>query len=308
MLTKLRQIAAKIEVTEGTAETLAAADAGLLVSEPTFEAVIPKTERNVATHQLGRFRKVVGAQIARMTFKAELKGSGTAGTAPALGKYLKACGMSETVVAVTSVTYAPLTQAVPSLTIAGYFDGVFKSLVGARGKYRLIGRIGEHIIVEMEWMGRYVAVTDVAMLSGVTYDTTTEPQPLLSAAFSAHGFAGKLNSIDIDYNNTLTAREDASLASGIISHTITDREMTGSFNVEEELVATEDYWGKNLSGVEGALTYTLTGAAGNIVTVAGTDLQYQQAAENDREGVSGLQMDFALDRNTGDDGFSIAFT
>ena len=56
------------------------------------------------------------------------------------------------------------------------------------------------------------------------------------------------------------------------------------------------------------MTYTLNGGAGNIVTVAGTKLQYQQAAENDREGVAGLQMDFALDRNTGDDGFSIAFT
>ncbi|MCH7859513.1 MAG: hypothetical protein IID14_07425, partial [Candidatus Marinimicrobia bacterium] len=233
MLTKLRQIAAKIEVTEGTAETLAAADGGLLVSDPKFEAVIPKAERNVVTDTFGRFRKVVGTQIARLTFKTELKGSGTAGTAPAIGKYFKACGMLETVVASTSVAYTPLTAAVPSLTVGGYFDGMLKQLVGARGKYRLIGRIGEHVIIEMEWMGRYVAPTDVAMLSGVTYDTTTEPQPLLSAAFSAHGFAGKLSSIDIDYNNTLSAREDASLASGIISHFITDREISGSFNVEE---------------------------------------------------------------------------
>jgi hypothetical protein len=41
-----------------------------------------------------------------ITFDVELSGSGTAGTAPAFGPLLKAAGLSETVVAITSVTYA----------------------------------------------------------------------------------------------------------------------------------------------------------------------------------------------------------
>jgi hypothetical protein len=41
-----------------------------------------------------------------ITFDVELAGSGSAGTAPAFGPLLKAAGLSETVVAVTSVTYA----------------------------------------------------------------------------------------------------------------------------------------------------------------------------------------------------------
>ncbi|MCK7495178.1 MAG: hypothetical protein MZW92_31855 [Comamonadaceae bacterium] len=54
----------------------------------------------------------------QLTFDVEIKGSGAAGTAPELGVLLKGCGFGETVVAVTSVTYAPAprvrTRASPS--------------------------------------------------------------------------------------------------------------------------------------------------------------------------------------------------
>ena len=49
-------------------------------------------------------------QRVEVTFEVEMAGSGTAGTAPAFGPLLKACGNSETIVTDTSVTYAPSKQ------------------------------------------------------------------------------------------------------------------------------------------------------------------------------------------------------
>ena len=43
-----------------------------------------------------------------LDFEVELAGSGAAGTAPAWGPLIRACGMSETITAATDVKYAPV--------------------------------------------------------------------------------------------------------------------------------------------------------------------------------------------------------
>ena len=52
-----------------------------------------------------------------VTFGAELSGSGSAGTASALSPLLKSCGLSESIVSSTSVTYAPVSASFSSCTI-----------------------------------------------------------------------------------------------------------------------------------------------------------------------------------------------
>src|SRR3989304_4563589 len=108
VLTRRGVIAAKIEATEGTAETLVGSDANFLVIDPKFTANIALNKRLNIAESLSQFAAVPGAQMAEITFGVELKGAGGAGATPALGKLLKACGFSETVVASTSVTYDPI--------------------------------------------------------------------------------------------------------------------------------------------------------------------------------------------------------
>jgi len=100
MLTKRRVIAAKIEASEGTGETLSASDGGILAIEPKVEVDIKMNPRDPVMATLSKLADVPGAQLARVTFKAELKGAGSAystSNLPALSPYLRACGMSETV-------------------------------------------------------------------------------------------------------------------------------------------------------------------------------------------------------------------
>lgn len=308
--TRRSVLGGKIEVTPGTPETLAGTDANNLPMDLKFDLEAPLFERKIFDNSISQFQPIVGTRKATVTMKLELKGSGTAGTAPALGKFLKACGMTETVVAVTSVTYAPNTDSPqPSLTIGMYRDGLRKQAAGCRGTFKYSAKNGEPGMLEFTFQGLYDGVTDQTILvpSGVE---TTVPRPLLSALFQFHAFAGKIASIDFDMNNTVAMREDANTASGFIGALITSRDAKGTITPEEELVATLDWYGRMLAGTAGNFTFKHPGSAGNIVTTTCPAAIITKVTEQDRNGLAALGVDFALVRSVaaGNDEMSIAFT
>jgi len=304
-------LAAKAEVTEGTAIALAGADANNLIMEPRFEGNISMFKREFLDNSLSKFKMVSGTRLGRITFKCEVKGSGAAGTAPAFGKLLIACGFGETVVPATSVTYAPTSTLanITTLTIALYKDGLRKALKGCRGNVKYSAKVGEPGVLEFEFVGVYDAVTDVAMLTPSGVETTV-PVPLMSAVFSVAGFSAFCSQIAFDMSNTLEPRTDMNAVAGYISTLLTNREPKGSFDPEDELVATHDFYGRWLANTTGALTWKHAGSAGNICTFTAPACQYTKIAENDRNGIATLGADFLLARSAaaGNDELSIAFT
>jgi hypothetical protein len=96
----------------------------------------------------------------------ELAGSGTAGTAPAYGSILKACGFSETIVASTSVTYAPVSSSFSSVTIYYNVDGVRHKLTGCRGTFTLNGTVGDIPYIEFHDDRDLQCPTDHTALAG----------------------------------------------------------------------------------------------------------------------------------------------
>ena len=81
LLKRKRILAAKIEATPGTAETLAAADAAFNVYEVTVQHEIEKTARE-GQGSFGHLPSTSGAHKGRITFKTDLGWDGTA-TEPA---------------------------------------------------------------------------------------------------------------------------------------------------------------------------------------------------------------------------------
>lgn len=304
-------VAAKAESTEGTVIALAGADANFQVMEPRFEADIPMFKREILDTSLSPFKMIPGTRLAKISFKVENKGSGTAGTAPALGKLLIACGFAETVVAVTSVTYAPTSTLanISSLTIALYKDGLKKMIKGARGNVKYSAKNGEPGMFEFEFVGVYDSVADVALITPSGVETTV-PVALLSSVFSVAGFSAFVSQISFDMANTLEPRPDINTAAGYISALLTKREPKGSFDPEDELVATHDWYGRWLAGTTGALTWKHPGSAGNICTFNVPVCQYTKIAENDRNGIATLGTDFLMARSAagGNDELSMAYT
>lgn len=312
ILTNRQVLGAKIEVTEGTAETLAGADCNVQLLEPAkFEPNIAMFARNLLSTSLSAFKMIPGTRLAQISCKVEAKGSGTAGTAPALGKLNKACGLGETVVAVTSVTYAPVSAlaSIPTLTIAAYVDGVRQQIRGARGTRKYMGKNGEPGVYEYTFIGIYDAVTDVALPTPSGVETTV-PVALLTAVFSIASFSAFISQLTVDLGNQLEPRPDMNKAEGYISTLLTKRNVTGSFDPEMELVATHDFYGRWLAGTTGVLTWKHPGSAGNILTISAPVCQYTKLSPADRNGLATLGADFLLARSAaaGDDELSEAWT
>ncbi len=306
MLTQRRQIAAKIETVEGTAETLAAVDADLLVFDPKTDPDIAQYKRDPTRSSLSQLPSLSGKRSGKVNFKVELKGSGAAGTAPSFGKLLKACGFSETIVAGISVTYKPASTSISSLTLGTYEDSIIKKLWGARGNVKLSAKVGESAFLEFSFEAADFSVTDGAMLSP-TYENTL-PQAFLSAALSLGGYAAIAGNINIDMANKLTLRESMNSSSGYFSTQIVNREPKGSLDPEMVTVATHDFFGKWRSGATAALSLAVGAIAGNICTISAPKIRYTKLSDSDKSGIAGLGMDFDLAMDNGDDELSLVFT
>lgn len=312
ILSNRQILGSKIEVTEGTAETLAGADCNLQLLEPAkFEPNISMFERKLLDASYSAFKQIPGTRLAKISMKVEAKGSGAAGTAPAFGKLNKACGLGETVVAVTSTTYAPVSAlaSVPTLTIGVYVDGVLQKIRGARGNRKYSAKNGEPGVYEYEFIGCYDGVTDVGLPTPSGVETTV-PVSLLTAVFSIASFAAFTSQISYDLGNQLEPRPDINQAGGYISTLLTGRNVKGSFDPEMELVATHDFYGRWLAGTTGILTFRHTGSAGNILIVSAPVCQYIKISPQDRNGIATLGADFLLARSAvaGNDEVSEAWT
>lgn len=306
MIEARTQLAAKIETTEGTAIALAAADA-VLAANMKFEHTIDQGERPNKSASISPWPNIPGARQATLEFDVELKGSGTAGTAPEFGKLLKACGFAETVVASTSVTYLPSSSGFVSLTMGLYEDGMCHLLWGARGTVKLSLEAGKPAMMHFVFKGADFSVTDVAMLTAVSYQSSLPPA-FLSASFTIDSYAALIGKLEFDLANKVSLRPDANQGSGFKSAVITARRPVMSFDPEKVLVAGYDFYGKLRSGNLGALTATVGSVAGNRCVVTAPKVQYTKIAEADKDGLRTLGIDCLLARNTGDDELSLAFT
>lgn len=301
-------ILAGIESTYDTDPTLTAGANGVLVEEPAWNLEgLRMIERNPIKASHAREQKIFGGTLRKVSFKCEVKGSGTAGTAPEIGPLLRACGMSETIVASTSVTYSHVSTGFESLTLYYYMDGLQYIITGARGNVELTFEVGNRIMASFEFVGHSVAPTDVALVAP-TYDTTT-PEALIGAPFAVNSYAAKINSITVNLNNQIAMPADITAADGYHEIQITGRAPSGSFDPEHTLVATQDWEGDLRAGTLRALTTGAIGAtAGNIVTMNLDNIGYMDIGQGERESLRTNDIPFECYENAGEDEVELVFT
>jgi len=92
MLTRRRQLAAKIESQEGVEEVLTGGDAKLLVENPVTELDPPVHERNPVGASFSKVGDIPGKRASRLTFTMRMRGSGDSLIEPEWFKLLKASG------------------------------------------------------------------------------------------------------------------------------------------------------------------------------------------------------------------------
>ena len=309
LLTRKRLILLESEGTYGTDPTPTGADAVLVRDLNIVPLQSDVVSRDLVRPYLGASEQLLANTRVECTFSVELAGSGTAGTAPRYGKALLACGMSETVVAATSVTYAPVSASFGSCTIYYNIDGVLHKVTGARGTFTINGAVGEIPTIDFTFTGIYNTPTDTALPS-VTY--ADQATPVVFKAGNTTGFellsyAGCLQSVSFDVGNSLVYRELVGCTKEVL---LTDRASTGSVVMEAVTMATKNYFTAALAdGSLGNLLFQHGQTAGNIIDFASTRVDIGDVSYSDQDGIHMLNIPYTCIPSTaGNDEFSLVYT
>lgn len=300
-----RVLAAKIEATSGTAETLAQGDVLYGAYDIQHQATIA-FEPLPSAGTSAQDRGTTGPRIGTISFKIDMRSEGAGGVPQWASSLLPACA-----VAATGQTFTPRTASpganVKTITLAVYQGGRRKLLRGASGNVRFVYKSGSRVVMEFSFTGVYVAQTDVAMLtSAATYGLSYR---FAGASFLIKGeLAPCMENLTIDLGNVLYPLPCPTNDAGISRVIVADRAIKGTMDPESRLVTTEDVFGEWISGVEGTFVLELAVGTDNIV-FAGPKIQRTNVQEGDRSGVEIDQIDFQFNRNSqaGDDEFSITF-
>lgn len=276
---------AKLETTYGTDPTPTGAANAVLLSELTVQPMNMQTvDRALIRPFLGNNEQLPTQIYNGLTFSVELAGSGTAGTAPAIGPLLRACGFAETISAGVSVSYAPVSAAFESLTFYANLDGVLHKGLGARGNVSFTFQNNDRPMANFTFTGLFVPIAD-ATPPTVTLSAWKKPLPCNrtnTPTFTLHGYAGMLDNLQIDMANNVQYR---GLIGGAEFVRLTDRKPAGSVLMEAVKVADKDWWTSITAATTGALELVHGLTAGNIVEVDAPNVQLHTPTYQDQNGI-----------------------
>jgi hypothetical protein len=308
-------ILAKTETTYNTDSVPVAGTNAVLVRNVNWaSAGLRMNDRPAVRSSIGKLQRIFGGTLKSVSMEVEIKGSGAAGTAPEIGPLLTACGMSETVVAATSVTYRPNSgNTVPHSSITLYFfEGGRKRhiLTGCRGTVSFSLEAGGIMVASFTFTGHYTEPTDQTQ-PAPTYNATV-PRAVLGMAVSLNGVTAIVaKSWSFALNNTIALPPSISSADGYGDVLITDRDVTGEITIESELDSVIDIDVLLSGGTRFAFASgTLGSVAGNRVAVSTpaastyvTDTSIEEA-----DGIRLRRIPLAVDDSTSDQEISVAFT
>lgn len=312
MLTMREVVAVKLESTYNTDSVPAATDA-ILVENPNYGLDGVKMVEFPATRtSIGALKPIYAGGLRSLSFDTYVKGSGTAGTAPRIGRLLQAAGCKETIVASTSVTYnfsSAYATDHKSLTVYHYQDGLRNIITGGIVTACAINWVGGDVIkMSVTIVGHDGGQTDTALITP-TFEAT--PQlPFIGASFSIAAYAARIAKLSLDFGLTVAKPPSVNSADGYGQLMITGRKPKGSFDPELVTIATHDFVSRFKAGTTGTLlTGTMGSVAGNRVTTTLNNVYYESISQGDREGLRTLAVPFGMDDGgTIDNEMSLAFT
>lgn len=307
LLTRKRLLLAKSENTYGTSAAPAGTDA-ILISNLEVEPLrLELKDRELIKGFFGNSPMVASQKSVGVKFDVEVAGSGTAGTAPQWGPLMKACGFSETIVASTSVTYAPVSSSFSSTTLDFRNDGIKHLITGVRGSVSYELTSGEVPKLKFDFVGIYNAPTDTA---NPTATFSNQAIPVVvnadnTATVSVHGYSACLNAFSMDVANDVIYRQLAGCSKQVM---ITDRKPKGEVTIELPTIAAKDFFTIAAAQTQGSISWVHGTTAGNIVTMTAPNCSFDSPSFEDGDGVQHIKLPFMPIPGSGNDEFTLALT
>lgn len=275
-----RTLLGALEGTRGTKATLTDADFDVLAREPKVNREISEYMRALAMGQFGTLASVMGKRKATISFSVDLSTSGDNDTAPKMAKYLKGCGLKETVNAGVSVEWAPDVLAdlqTMTLCLQDYQMGAATAVQvwvrGAMGNCKIImDEVGTPFRAEFEFQGVLDSMVDDATPFVLGTLDAAVPDAVLSTTATLGGVALCFDKSELDFGNDIQMQVCPASDAGLFAAYVANRNPQFSFDPQADLVAGFDILTKWKSGTVQALSvasthFTLSAPNGQILTV-----------------------------------------
>jgi hypothetical protein len=304
--TKKTTVFAAKETTYGTAVVLTGAKAIRTHGAKITPFAATEIKRDLDAQGFGSTGTIHAGAHAMLEFDVEMAGSGAAGTRPAYGDLFLACAMSETIVAVTSVTYAPASGSTDSLTMYFELDGQRHALIGSRGTWSIKadsqGIPYLHFVFTGMWVDPLTITSLVPNFAGFI-----TPRPIAfdyTPKISLHALASVYKSFGFDYGNQVEFIDNP----GEQSVEIVDRRCAGNVSLLAPILSTKNYFTVAKADTTGALSMVHGMTAGNIVTLAAPVAQILNPAYGTDKGRATIDAKLDIIITTADDEMTLAFT
>lgn len=222
-----------------------------------------------------------------MNAVVDLAGSGTAGTAPPYGPYLRACGLAETVSVGVKVDYTPVHASMES--VSNYYNHESTRHISAgmrgNGKIRFVKRKTPEI--EMDTIGLWKSDTTVA-LPALTTTAWKDPLPSTPAntpTITLDGMTVLSSSFELDFGMECAYRDLLNSEEIIVK----DRKPKLSMLFEEPTLATKNFFAMK-GGAPVPLAYVHGVGAGKIIDISAPLIQITEVTRQEEDGVSMLNV------------------
>ncbi len=276
-------ILAKIEATRGT-------DAGPVGANAIEVGDVQLTPLEGDVVERGNIRPYFGGQgssmvtaYRKLSFSVEAAGVAAAGDVPGYAVLLRACACSVTVAAGATVTFAPVTDSMETVTLYCVIDGLVHKMTGSMGTVKLQADAKTLPKWQFEFTGSFSPVTDGAQPVPV-YTAFQEPVGVTKAntTLDLHGVSVACSAFSWDIGNSVTKRD----LIGVDAVSITGRKSVGSVTIQATDVATKDWVGTARASMRGPLALR-HGPAGspNAFRLQAPNVQLGKPSYSELEGV-----------------------
>lgn len=306
---KRRLFLFKRETIYGTDSAPVAGTDAVLFMDGSSDLETEPVERPVDRGFYGAYPFVNVGRKVSFSGMTDLLGAASVGTAAPASALLRACGLGETLVASTSATYAPISDAFSSASARFHHNNDLMSARGIRGNCEVMLDIKNFAKAKWDFMGNVPAagnvVTNVALPAG-TFTPWRDPPAIELESFVAtlDGFALDAVSVNLKFNNDVKVYEGSETREVVII----ERKPTITIRAYNPGVAAKDYYALALAGTRVAFNTSVNGGASRIVTLACPALQLRPPKKVDIDGATGIEIEATALPNAGNDEFSIAFT
>jgi len=259
-----------------------------------------------------RVRTYDAASEKRLTAKRALvqgnidaAGSGTAGTAPAYGQLLRACGLAEVITPGTKVEYAPISAGFESLAAYFYMDTALHKLTGARGALTFNATAKALPYFRPALTGLFQPVV-AGSLPAPTVTAWKEPVVVDkdNTTFSWAGTSLPVKSFAFEMGSKVVHRE----LIGKREVRILGREPKLTVQLEAPELGSLNFFDLAAAHAKGTVTFTHGVTAGNILGFSAAAAQPLNPSYVNDDGVALLQIEFTLTPVNGNVEFKFTLT